>query len=140
MRVEFFIPHTVQAKQADRSRIATKGNGQQFVHHYQPSKVTENADTLASLCAPHVPPQPLRGPVRLELTVHYPWRKSEPKKNRATAKPKDTQPDHEQLSKQLCDVFEAMGFVTNDAQFADTRVRKFWSDSPGVQVFMEEIQ
>jgi len=139
MAIEFVIRHAVQAKQADRSRIVN-GNGRAFVHHYQSSKVVNNAKALSALCLPHVPKTPLQGPVRLELTVMYPWRKSEPKRRRDRSRPKGTKPDFEQICKQLCDVFEAMGFVTNDAQFADVHVKKLWCDQAGVQVFMEEIE
>lgn len=151
MRIKFFIPHTVQAKQGDRSRIVDvvkngnpvfdkKGKRKQYIQHYTDSKVTKNASALCSLCEPHVPPQPLKGAVRLVLKVQYRWRVSEPKKNRDRPRTKYTSPDSEQIVKQYCDVFESMGFVANDAQFGEVHVRREWTDSPGVDVVMEEIE
>lgn len=130
MKIEFSIPMLPVAKQSARL-----GNGRT----YQPKRVTGNAESLASLLAPYVPIGPLCGPVRLDVVYRYPWRVSEPKKRRQRARLKDTKPDHEQLNKQLCDVFEHMGFVTNDAQFADVRIRKFWTDQVGTDVMMEEV-
>lgn len=126
--IEFHVAYVVQPKQADRSRIACGKNGKQWVHHYQPGKVTRNARDLALLMAKHRPAEPLRGPVALTLTFVYPHLKSASKKTREQRKPKDTKPDGENLAKQVCDVLERSGFLLNDAQVYDLRVLRFWDD------------
>lgn len=142
MPIEFFIGIEVVPKQSDRTRIVIPRDKKKkpFIHHYQPTEVTDNADALVALCHPHVPKVGLHGPVRLRMVVQVPWRLSEPKKNRTTAKPKDTWPDWDNYAKQMCDVLQRAGFFRNDGQIADAHVRKLWTDSPGAQVFMEEIE
>ena len=79
------------------------------------------------------------GPLLLRLTFRFMWRKSEPEKNICDPKPKDTKPDWDNLAKNICDVMESMGFYKNDSQLADVHVRKYWTDSPGVSVIIEEL-
>lgn len=138
--IEFFIPHAVQAKQGDHARIATAKDGQQFVAHHPRPKAKKNAAALTSLFVPYVPVVPLAGPLRMDLLFQFPWRKSEPQRNRHSPKPKDTRPDCDNLCKQMLDVMQDMGFFTNDWQVADVRIRKVWTDSPGVHVKMEELE
>lgn len=132
--IEFTIPYTMVAKQADRSRIV-HGNGNTFVHHYQPKEVTENAAALASFVAPHRPPAPLDGAIRMEVYIVYPWLKSHSGRARGSGRiPKATKPDCENILKQLDDVLERSGFFGNDAQVSDVRVRKRFGNSPTVSV------
>jgi len=129
MCLSFFIPHEVKPKQSMRM-----ANGVS----YTPAKIKNNAKALQALLLPHRPKVPLSGPLRLDLLFQFPWRKSEPKKNRTRAWPKDTKPDFDNLCKQFCDVLQSMGFFWNDSQIADVRIRKVWTDSPGVQVMIEQ--
>ena len=137
--ITFEIPFTLAAKQADRSRIATGRGGKQFVHHYQPSKVTNNAKSLAALCAPHRPAVPLDGPLSMELYVVFPWlQKHSPRHRKSGLLPKDTKPDWDNLGKQISDVLAACGFYTNDSRLSDVRIRKRFGDTPYVQVTIDQ--
>lgn len=136
--ITFSIPYTMCAKQADRSRIAHMG-GKQFIRHYQSKEVTENAQALASFVAPHRPPAPLGGPIRLDVLVIFPWLKGHSAKVRSNGGiPKETKPDVDNILKQLDDVLERSGFFGNDAQVSDVRVRKRFGAMPTVQVRIEE--
>ena len=130
MRIEFTIPYIVAPKNADRS-----GKGR----HYQPKKVMQNAGALAALCAEYRPESPMLGPIRLWLAFRYPWRKSEPKKNRHGIKAKDTKPDLDNLEKQLVDVLERSGFIVNDSQIAEKRSVKSWGEQGFVSVIIETM-
>lgn len=134
--IEFTIPYAVRPKQGDRSHVVTDSHGNQFVAHHPDPKVKANAESLAALVAAHRPAEPLAGPLALELTFIFPWRKSESQRirDRWGLRPKDTKPDWDNLSKQLCDVLERAGFFTNDSQLADVRVRKFWGSQTDCQV------
>lgn len=138
MRIEFTIPYMVAPKNADRSRVVQTG-GKAWSHHYQPKSVMDNARALALLCAEHRPKTPMLGPIYLDLTYLYPWRKSEPEKDRPLYRPKDTSPDLCNLDKQLVDVLERSGFFTNDSHVVEKHSRKRWADQGGVWVVIEEL-
>ncbi len=139
MRIEFTIPYIVAPKNADRSRVVQGGNGKAWAHHYQPKKVTDNAKTLAALCAEYRPESPMLGPIRLTLAFWYPWRKTEPLKNRKAPVAKDTKPDLDNLEKQITDVLERSGFFANDSQIAEKRSCKGWRDQGFVKVVIETM-
>lgn len=139
--IEFTIPFTVQAKQSDRTRIVTRKDGTQYVHHYQSNRVVINAQHLAAAVCPHRPPAPWDGPVGMEVTYIYPWRSTESKRKRAAGEIlKWTAPDLEQLDKQLTDVLESAGFVTNDSRIVARWSCKKWGNNPGVHVRLEKLE
>lgn len=143
MRIEFTIPCFVHPKQGGRVQVVSRG-GKTWAHHHQPDKVIENARAITTLCAQHRPETPMRGPIRLTLSFQYPWRKSEPQKNRhcqgvRAGKPKDTNPDLGNLEKQIEDVLERAGFFVNDAQIAERHSQKGWCDQGGVSVVIETM-
>lgn len=148
MAIEFFLPVHVQPKQADKSRVVFAsekcpacGRGRKhFIHHYQSKAVQQNADALVKQVLCEIGHKKLSGPVRVEFTFEYPWRSSEPMKNRHEPKPKDTKPDWDNLSKQVCDILEKVGTVKNDSQISEAVVKKVWSGRYGLTVKMEEIE
>lgn len=101
---------------------ATKGNG----------AVAEA--TLKRVLKQHRPAKPHTGALALTVRWSYPYRKSEPKKNRLRAIPCDTRPDCDNLMKKLGDVMTKLEFWKDDAQIAEVTFRKEWSDSPGITI------
>lgn len=136
MHIEFFIPWDVAPKQSVRGGRAFGSGKRNF---FPTTRVTTNAQVLASFVAPHRPARPLQGALRAWYTVSYAYIKRIAKKNRHGPVPKDTSPDTEQLAKQLGDTLESCGFFANDGQIADLRVVKVWDAKPGVEVMIEEI-
>jgi len=130
VKIKIHIPMKVQPKQSVRV-------GKWM---YPEKKVVANAKSLVVFLQKYLPDKPLAGPLRMTVTYKYPWRKSEPKKNRNKDKPKDTSPDYGNISKQLDDVMESMGYFPNDAQLADVHIKKFWSDKPGVWIELEQLK
>lgn len=93
-----------------------------------------------SLCAPHRPPAPICGPVRLSVDFVFPWRKSEPKKRRALGRvPMTSKPDCSNAIKALEDCLTKLGFWNDDGQVADLHVTKAWGDRVGVTISVSEI-
>lgn len=130
MRIEFTIPWRVAPKQS--VRFGRRGA-------YQPKRLTQNAASLSSFAAPHCPPEPLEGPLRVSYVVTYAYLKRHTIEQRAAGPiPKDTVPDVDQLAKQLSDVLEASGFFSNDAQIVELHVRKMWDAVPSVRVRIED--
>ena len=138
MRVDFHISCIVQPKQSVRSRVAYSKTGKPYVATYQTQKIKKNAEALASLIAPYRPQRSLVGPLCALYVVRYPFRKSEPKKNRKGPIPKTTTPDHEQLAKQLGDVLQSCGFFANDAHIYHATVVKLWDARQDVHIYIEE--
>lgn len=131
--IEFFIPWVVKPKQSFRM---TKGG-----FAFPDPKVKKNAFALAGFAAQHRPEAPFKDAVSVDIVVHYPWRKSESKKRRARQQiPKDTRPDWDNLSKQVCDVLESCGFFLDDGQIARVLFEKFWgSRASGVEIRIREL-
>jgi len=129
-RIEFSLPLLPVPKQSTRF-----GNGRA----YQKDRIKENARALGLLMRQWRPSKPLCGPVRLILTLRYPWRHSEPQKRRKRSRWKFTAPDSDNLQKQVKDVLQAVGFVRNDGQICWTECRKLWTDQEGTDVVLEEI-
>ena len=122
---------------AQQKRFAKVGN---FMRAYDPKKVKDARSLLVGLLATHRTEQPFMGPVSLNVTWAYPWRKSEPKKNRVNGwKPCDTRPDCDNLLKAFCDALTSLSFWNDDSQIAEVRFQKRWSDRPGISVTIKSI-
>ena len=83
---------------------------------------------------PHRPAKPLDGPVR--LVVKWIWYT---KDKRKWGTYKTTRPDTHNLQKLFVDVMEDCGYFKDDARVASETVEKFWDETPGIWVFVEEI-
>lgn len=121
--IQFYLPFRTKPKQS--FRYTNKG------HRYTPVPVKRNAEALALLASKHRPAEPLKGPLSLRLIFTFPWRISD---TRRITLWKDTTPDWDNLSKQVCDVLQSTGFYRNDSQLACVCVEKQWADSYGVQI------
>lgn len=93
--------------------------------------------TYQSLLLPFRPQAPLEGSVKLELNFYFPFNKGASKKFRECIRPKNTKPDCDNLAKVFKDCLQRMCFFHDDGQVFDLTVRKFYSNSPGIQVVME---
>jgi Holliday junction resolvase RusA-like endonuclease len=139
--INFTLPIVAVGKRSTEYRVVPrKGGAGHFVAGYQPKVARDNARNMAALMAPHAPPKPLAGPLRLDVVFRWPWRKSELKRNIAKGSmPHDVKPDFDNCCKQLCDVMQSVGMFTNDSQLAEVRVKKFWTDQGGIDVWLEEL-
>ena len=78
------------------------------------------------------------GPVSLKLAFVWPYRKSEPKKNRIGLIPKTTKPDWDNLAKTLQDVLTRLRFWEDDAQVYSASVDKWWGEEPQITITVQE--
>lgn len=93
-----------------------------------------------TLLRPHAPAKPMEGAIKLHLEFTFPWRKSEPKKNRALgAKAHTSKPDWDNMAKTIVDVMVKLGFMCDDSQIYSGTVEKRWGDFPGIYVTIEEF-
>lgn len=115
--------------------ILKRKDGSQFIGSFATSKGKRAQSDLMSLLRPHTPPKPLEGALAVTIIWNYPWRKSEPKKNRVHGSlPCDTRPDCDNLAKGFLDCMGRLGFFIDDAQISDLRFSKNWTEHPGISV------
>ena len=97
---------------------------------------------MVDLFKDHRPLFPFQtGPVSLTITWCYPWRKSEPKKNRVNGwKYCDTKPDADNLSKMAQDVMTSLNFWTDDSQVAALHFVKIWGDNPRIEIKIKDLK
>jgi len=94
-----------------------------------------------SILAPHRPRSPLIGAIRLSARFVWPWRDSEPKRNRV---PEGilhtTRPDLSNLIKTMEDRLIALGFIEDDARIAAYgECSKRWGPRGYLSVVLSEI-
>lgn len=116
------IPGRPFAKQ--RPRFSRK-NGRAFT----PAETVSFERTVGTIAAVHFP-QPLTGPVKVEINAHFAIPKSWSKKKQAEmlGQPHTQRPDLDNCAKALTDGLNRIAFE-DDAQIADMTVSKRWAAS-----------
>lgn len=129
--------HTAQGSSTILKNFKT---GKYFIGKKSNSNATRAKNELIALIAPYAPQKPLEGPLSLSVMWAYPWRSSEPKKNRVNGyKFCDTKPDCDNLTKQLADILTRLGFWFDDAQVATLKFSKVWRDNPGIYIEIKTL-
>jgi Holliday junction resolvase RusA-like endonuclease len=132
------IPPKTTAQAA--ARIMKRRDGTMFVGKFDTGKGKAAQNDLMALLMPYRPPQPMQGPVCVRLTFCWPWRKSEPKRNRTTGvMPCDTRPDVDNLCKLIFDCMTRLAYWSDDGQVAALAVLKAWGDRPGIGVAVDTL-
>lgn len=124
---------TSQGKRA----VVIPGHGVRF---FKAKKHKEDEDFLTALLAPHVPKIPFPKPLRLTISIYYPYRASEPKKNTSHGPLRHTtKPDCSNVVKMIEDRLVALRFIEDDAGVSDLVVQKRWGDLPGIRITIEPL-
>ena len=141
MKVEFFIScNPPKSTHQSGMRIMRRKDGTQFVGKFANSKAKAAQDSLYALLMEHRPSRSMDGPLFLQVQWVYPWRKSEPKKNRAKGfRWCDTRPDADNIMKMLKDCMTRVGFWVDDSQIARLFVEKQWGECPGIHITITEL-
>jgi len=130
-------PPTVTAQMKGVRCVPTNGATLPMFYKKKALKLAEN-HYLSSIPRGN----PYKGPVGVRIEFQWPWRKSEPKKNRARGfKPKYTKPDADNSTKLVLDCLTKQQFgISDDAQIAELTALKTWGDDPGtfIQVWALE--
>lgn len=144
-RIEFFVPAVLPTATDQQHRITCapiqiKGKfGKTFTKHvpkvYDGDDLKLAREQLRNLVKPHAPEVPFDCAVTCRILWIWPWRKSEPKKNRVDGiKICDVRPDCGNLSKALEDILEAEGFFSDDKLIGHPEMWKGWGDIPGLGI------
>lgn len=135
--MEFFLHCTPPngTHQSTSMILKNPKTGKPFVGKKSSGEGRRIQDLYLALLLGHTPSAPLQGSLQLHVGMVYPWRKSEPKKNRLPGFLwKDTKPDADNLVKMLKDCMTRLRFWQDDAQVARLTVDKGWGDTVGIWI------
>jgi len=123
------------------SIILKRRDGTQFVGRASGGKADKAKKTLLALFADTPPPRPLEGPVRLDIEIQWPWRKSEPKRRIAHGIAlHDKRPDLDNYAKFLLDILTTLHWWGDDGQVAVLHMDKTWGNHPGIRIRVSELE
>lgn len=101
---------------------------------YEPDELKETRTMFMELLAPYVPEEPMDGPLRLTTKWLFPKIKGT-----TNGQYKHTKPDTENLLKLPKDCMQKLGFFVNDSRVASEITEKFWADTVGIYVRLENL-
>lgn len=101
---------------------------------YEPEELKETRVMFMDLLAPYAPEEPMDGPLRLTTKWLFPKIKGT-----TNGQYKHTKPDTDNLVKLLKDCMERTEFYVNDSRVASEITEKFWADTVGIYVKLEEL-
>jgi len=132
-------------KQGDRAAIAGSGiiqhskliSGRVWIRHYRPPEVEANATELAAYFSHARPPKAWDCPVVLRVLFVSKWLGGHGKKARARGWAWDsTVPDVDNRTKQLLDVLQNIGAITNDSRIVRVEATKIYGDGDSVYAWI----
>jgi len=114
--------------------------GKPFVGRPSNSPGAKAKKSLVQLMMEHAPNKPLEGPLKVFVSIFWPWRASEPKYRKAMkCVPMDKKPDLDNYAKLILDSLQdARFFAVGDSQIYSLTLTKHWSDEPGIIITIEE--
>lgn len=131
MRIEFFMamrPPTVTHQEKQVKVI----NDKPII--YEPDKLKAARSKLMAHLGKHVPDKKYTGPVRLITKWLFPRGKHK------DGEWKTTKPDTDNLQKLLKDCMTDVGFWKDDALVVSEITEKFWAETPGIYISIEELE
>lgn len=100
---------------------------------YEPEQLKNARNKLISHLYRYKPSQPYGDGVRLVVRWCF------PKGRHHDGEYRTTKPDTDNLQKLLKDCMTACGFWKDDALVASELVEKFWADTPGIYIRIDEL-
>ena len=120
--------------------ILKRKDGSMFVGKKSTSKGASVISFWDSMLLPHQPETAFDCPLSVSIILRFPFRKSETKRNREKiAIPHTSRPDVDNLVKILLDRIERLSFIRSDSLISILHVEKYWHESPGFSITIEEI-
>jgi Holliday junction resolvase RusA-like endonuclease len=134
--VELIPPTTTHhAKQIVVRRIKGSNPPKFFGSLADKPELVEAREVWRRALAPHAPKEPAEGPLVLFLEFTWPWLKGDKAEVRSLGRvPLPQKPDGTNIGKTVEDVMAKLGYMVDDKQIVDVRVRKFRGDWPGLRV------
>lgn len=133
MTIEFFMPMIPPTVTAQQHRVvARKGKKAAF---YDTPELAEARSKFLSGLAPHRPCAPMTGALRLCVKWCYPVTPSH-----YDGEYKTTKPDTDNVQKLLKDCMTKVGFWRDDCLVACEITEKFYANTTGIYVRVEDIE
>lgn len=130
--IEFFLPmKEIPTVTHQQKKVRVVHGKPQF---YEPDELKEARSMFMELLAPYRPEEPMDGPLRLTTKWLFPRIKGT-----TDGQYKHTKPDTDNLVKLLKDCMERTEFYVNDSRVASEITEKFWADTVGIYVKLEEL-
>ena len=130
--IEFFIPmKKIPTVTHQQKKVRVIHGKPQF---YEPDELKETRAMFMELLAPYAPNEPMDGPLRLTTKWLFPKIKGT-----TNGQYKHTKPDTENLLKLPKDSMQELGFFVNDSRVASEITEKFWADTVGIYVRLENL-
>lgn len=128
-----------EPKAQGRPRFARRGN---FVTTYDPKDSREYKDTVYSVALQHRPPSPLEGPLEVYIDCYRSIPKAFSQKKVMAAclgeiKP-TSKPDVDNYAKGIKDALNGLVWK-DDSQIVLLQVRKLYSQTPRVEIAVNEV-
>lgn len=136
MTIEFFLPMEIPTVTQQEHRMAVGRGGKPYI--YDPPELKEARQKFLG----HLglarnrfgPAEPIRGGVR--LVTRWLWHRGA---EHLDGEYKLTKPDTDNSLKLFKDCMTHVGFWLDDCQVASELTEKFWADTPGIYVRVEEL-
>lgn len=103
---------------------------------YEPDDLKAARAKLFGHLAKHVPGQKYTKAIRVVVKWLFPFRKNSKHFN---GEWKTSKPDTHNLNKLLFDVMTDLGYWTDDAIVVSEIIEKFWAETPGIYIKIEEV-
>ena len=134
MEMQFFLPMIPPTVTAQQHRAIGRGKGKKTAYFDTP-ELKDAREKFEAFLFQHRPKAPLQGAIRLVTKWCFPMTKTS-----HHGQYKTTPPDTDNLVKLFKDCMTAVGFWKNDAQVASETIEKFFAETPGIWVFVSEIE
>lgn len=129
--IEFFLPMEKIPTTTHQQKKVNVRNGKPVF--YEPADLKNARAKFESLLAQHVPPNQIKGAIRLTVKWCFPM-----VKGAYDGQYKTTTPDTDNLQKLFKDCMTTVGYWNDDAQVASEISEKFWAKIVGIYVKVEE--
>lgn len=132
MVIEFFIPmKKIPTTTHQQKKVRVVNGKPQF---YEPDSLKDARTKYMSLLSSHKPDQKISGPIRLTVKWLFPMTQKS-----INGQYKTSKPDTDNLNKLLKDCMTELGFWNDDAQVASEIIEKFWAETVGIYVKVEQL-
>lgn len=130
--LQFFMPMIPPTTTFQAKNLTVK-NGKAVI--YDSPELRAIKAKLKGHLVNSVPEEPFTGPLRVLVKWCYTATEKHPAGTWKTSKP-----DTDNLQKALLDSMTKLGFWKDDAQVCSQIVEKFWSDVPGIFVYITALE
>ena len=143
LSIKFTITGTPQPKKTHRTRsVFSKGRAISINYAHPDNRRAERY--ILSQILNELPPEPLKGPIIMNVVYYMPVLKSFPKWKKAFTEchdlPHIVKPDTDNLNKMLGDAFTKAGVYTDDAVVYQFNAKKIYSSMPRTEVKLIKLK